>query len=90
MWCQVPSGKPEVMADQTPANKELIAPPWDPTICEFGFFSDLSHPVPNTERMVDPIPIGINVLQVELLSSFCPVPTLDSFNTALVRKGAVH
>ena len=24
--CQVPSGKPSVMADQTAANKELIAP----------------------------------------------------------------
>ena len=62
------------MADQTPANKELIAPPWDPTICEFAFFADLSHPVPNKGRMVYPIPIGINVFQVEL------IPNLDSFN----------
>ena len=61
------------MADQTPANKELIAPPWDPTICEFWFFSDLSHPVPNTGGTVDPILIGINVLREELLSSFCPI-----------------
>ena len=38
VWCQVPSGKPEVMADQTPANKELIAPLPSPTVSHFSDF----------------------------------------------------
>ena len=49
--CQVPSGKPSVMADQTAANKELIAPSWDPPVCEFHFFLKLSHPTTPSEMI---------------------------------------